>query len=157
MAARRRLLVINQYYWPGVEATAHLLSELCEALVEDFDVTVITGRLRHRPDLPHEQVHKGVRILRVESTAYDRAFLFRRGLNYLTYLFGGLRAALTAPRADVVLCGTDPPIAGNLGLLIGLRHRAPLVVISEDVFPEIAVALHRLRNPLVVGGLKLLV
>ena len=27
---RPRLLVFNQYYWPGVEATAHLLSELLE-------------------------------------------------------------------------------------------------------------------------------
>ena len=44
MAERRpRLLVLNQYYWPGVEATANLLTELCEALAEDFDVTVVTG------------------------------------------------------------------------------------------------------------------
>ena len=28
--AKPRLLVVNQYYWPGVEATAHLLTELCE-------------------------------------------------------------------------------------------------------------------------------
>ena len=32
--ARPHLLVFNQYYWPGVEATAHLLTELCEALAE---------------------------------------------------------------------------------------------------------------------------
>ncbi len=40
---RQRLLVLNQYYWPGVEATANLLTELCEALAADYDVTVITG------------------------------------------------------------------------------------------------------------------
>ena len=33
-----RLLVLNQYYWPGVEATAQLLTELCEALAEEADV-----------------------------------------------------------------------------------------------------------------------
>ena len=33
-AIRPRLLVFNQYYWPGVEATANLLTELCEALAE---------------------------------------------------------------------------------------------------------------------------
>ena len=45
---RPRLLVLNQYYWPGVEATAHLLSDLCAALADDFDVTVVTGRSPRR-------------------------------------------------------------------------------------------------------------
>src|ERR687883_73739 len=88
-----RLLVMNQYYWPGIEATAHLLSELSEALTADFDVTVVTGRVRSAPDLP----------------------------------------------------------------VVARRHRAPLVVISQDVFPEIAVRLKRLQNPLVVAVLRMLV
>jgi glycosyltransferase involved in cell wall biosynthesis len=60
-------------------------------------------------------------------------------------------------RVDAVLCGTDPPIVGNLGLIVARRHRAPLVVISEDVFPEIAVALHRLESGLLVRLLGVLV
>src|SRR5436305_2102041 len=54
MPVRRkpRLLVLNQYYWPGIEATAQLLTDLCEALTEDVDVKVITGVLHgheHEP------------------------------------------------------------------------------------------------------------
>jgi hypothetical protein len=41
-----RLLVLNQYYAPGIEATAQLLTELCEGLATEYDVTVVTGRLR---------------------------------------------------------------------------------------------------------------
>jgi putative colanic acid biosynthesis glycosyltransferase WcaI len=154
---RPRILVLNQYYWPGVEATAHLLSELCEALAEDFEITVVTGRLRGRPDLPAREVRHGVEILRVESAAHDRSQLFRRGLNYLTYLATALRTGLASPRVDAVVCGTDPPIVGDLGLIVARRHRAPLIVISEDVFPEIAVALHRLENGLLVRLLSVLV
>src|SRR3954463_12403325 len=83
---RRRLLVLNQYYWPGVEATAHLLTELCEALAADYDVTVVTGRLRGKEDAPDEEVRNGVRVLRVRSSVHDRAQLSRRGANYVTYL-----------------------------------------------------------------------
>jgi colanic acid biosynthesis glycosyl transferase WcaI len=154
---RPRILVLNQYYWPGVEATAHLLSELCEALSEDFEITVVTGRLRGRPDLPAREVRHGVEIRRVESAAHDRSQLFRRGLNYLTYLVTALRTGLALPRVDAVVCGTDPPIVGDLGLIVARRHRAPLIVISEDVFPEIAVALHRLENGLLVRLLSVLV
>src|SRR5262249_730989 len=42
---RPNILIINQYYWPGLEATAQLLTELAEDLTTDFDVTVITSVL----------------------------------------------------------------------------------------------------------------
>jgi colanic acid biosynthesis glycosyl transferase WcaI len=48
---------------------------------------------------------------------------------------------------------TDPPIVGDLGVAVGSRVGAQVLVISQDVFPEIATELDRLRNPAVVGVL----
>jgi colanic acid biosynthesis glycosyl transferase WcaI len=149
--------VLNQYYWPGVEATAHLLAELCEALAADFEITVVTGRLQGRGDLPSREVRNGVEIIRVESAAHDRTHLGRRALNYVTYLLQAFRSGIAQRRPDVVVCGTDPPIIGDVALAVARKHRVPLIVISEDVFPEIAVALHRLENGPLVGLLRLLV
>jgi glycosyltransferase involved in cell wall biosynthesis len=157
MPGRPRILLLNQYYWPGVEATAYLLAELCEALAAEYDITVVTGKVRGRPELPSRETRNGVQIVRVESAAYDRARLSRRALNYTTYLAQALRLGLVLPRPDVVLCGTDPPIVGAVASAVARRHRAPLVVISEDIFPEIAVALHRLESRPLVTILRLLV
>ena len=66
---RRRVLVLNQYYWPGVEATAQLLTELCEALAQDIDVKVVTGVLHGHEDEPRHVVQNGVTIVRVPSAA----------------------------------------------------------------------------------------
>src|SRR6202008_17183 len=93
-ATKPRLLVLNQYYWPGVEATAHLLSQLCEALTDDFEVTVVTGGLPGHDDLPAEEERNGVRIVRVRSTAYERSELHRRAANYVSYLLESVRTAL---------------------------------------------------------------
>jgi glycosyltransferase involved in cell wall biosynthesis len=49
---------------------------------------------------------------------------------------------------------TDPPIVGNIALLVARRFHVPLVVVSQDVFPEIAVELKRLRNPVLVRVLR---
>ena len=95
----RRILVLNQYYWPGVEATAHLLTELCEALAEDYDVEVVTGVLHGHEDEPRQIEHNGVRITRVASTSYERSELGRRAVNYVSYLGSALRHALTRPCA----------------------------------------------------------
>jgi colanic acid biosynthesis glycosyl transferase WcaI len=155
MIRRPRLLVLNGYYWPGVEATADLLTQLCEALASEYDVTVVTGAV---PDAgPSVSERNGVRIVRVASTAYERRRLSRRALNYVTYVTLATKASLGERRADVVLCMTDPPFLGAVAYLVARRFRAPLVVISQDVFPEIAVQLGRLENPAVVAVLRALV
>ena len=152
--SRPRLLVFNQYYWPGVEPTAHLLSELCAALASDFDVTVVTAKLQSEPGRVHREEHEGVEIVRVSSTAFDRSSLPLRALNYATYLLGSLRTGLTAAPPDVVLCMTDPPVIADVALVVARRFDAPVVVVSQDVFPEIAIELRRLENKIVIEVLR---
>ena len=154
---RPRLLVLNQYYKPGVEATAQLLSELCEALAAEYDVRVLTGRVRGHESQPTRSLERGVEVLRVRSTTFERSRLGLRALNYLTYLALGLLRGLFSPRPDLVLCMTDPPLVGDVALLVARRFRVPLLVISEDVFPEIAIRLRRIENPVLVGILRRLI
>ena len=154
---RPRLLVLNQYYWPGVEATAQLLTELCEALAEEMDIRVVTGVLHGHENEPRNLVHNGVRLSRVPSTSFERSKFAARASNYITYLGNALLRSLRGPRPDVVLCMTDPPIIADIALMVARRYRAPLVVISQDVFPEIAVQLKRLENPALMRLLRSLV
>lgn len=154
MPRRPRLLVLNQYYWPGVEATANLLTELCEALAETHDVTVVTGASR---GLPSRQVRNGVSIVRVRSTTYDRSHLFRRAANYVTYGLGLVWSAMLSTRPDIVVCMTDPPFIGSIARVVAARFRVPLLIIMQDVFPEVAVRLRRLRSPVSARVLRLLI
>jgi glycosyltransferase involved in cell wall biosynthesis len=150
-----RILVLNQYYAPGLEATAQLLAALCEGIADEFDIHVVTGRLRDREGgEPGRFERNGVDVERVRSTAFDRRRLALRALNYLTFLVQSLRAGLAAEKPDVVFCMTDPPIIANIALVVARRFRVPLVVVSQDVFPEVAVELRRLTNPAVVRVLR---
>jgi colanic acid biosynthesis glycosyl transferase WcaI len=150
---RPRLLVLNQYYAPGVEATAHLLAELCEELADEFEITVVTGMVASARR--GRSSSRGVDVVRVDSTSYDRSRLSLRAVNYLTYLGLSFWEALKVDRPDVVLCMTDPPVIADLALVVARRFGVPLVVVSQDVFPEVAVALKRLDNPALVEVLRL--
>jgi colanic acid biosynthesis glycosyl transferase WcaI len=156
-SARKRLLVLNQYYWPGVEATANLLTDLCEGLAETYDVRVVTGVLHDHENDPRTLTRNGVAVHRVRSTAYDRTGRVARASNYFTYLGGALGFGLVAERPDLVLCMTDPPMVGAVGLAVARRFRVPLVVVCQDVFPETAQKLGRLTNPVAVGTLRRIV
>jgi colanic acid biosynthesis glycosyl transferase WcaI len=154
---RPRVLVLNQYYWPAVEATANLLTELCEALAPVYDITVVTAVTRGHEDEPRRAQRNGVRIVRVPATAFERSRLAARAANYATYLLNALREALRGPRPDLVACMTDPPMVGDVGVAVARRYGVPLLVISQDVFPEIALELKRLENPFLIGVLRRLV
>ena len=157
-AARKpRLLLLNQYFRPGVEATAQLLAELAEALAEEMEVVVVTGHVRGRSDLSAREQHGGLETRRVRATTFDRVRIPARAANYVTYLLSALADGLRLRRVDVVLCGTDPPVIGDVALLVARRHSAPLVVITEDVFPEIALALGRLNEGVLARLLRSLV
>jgi colanic acid biosynthesis glycosyl transferase WcaI len=140
-----RLLVLNQYYRPGVEATARLLTELCESLAGEYVVTVVCGTTTGAG--PGVESRNGVKVIRVPSTAFHRGRMPLRATNYLTYLVLALIRGLVAERPDVVFAQTDPPFAGLVGLLVARRFGVPLVVGVKDLLPETAVEFGGLRSP----------
>jgi putative colanic acid biosynthesis glycosyltransferase WcaI len=151
----KRLLVLNQYYWPGIEATAQLLTELCEGLAGKYRITVVAGTTAGAG--PGKQVRNGVEIIRVPSTAFSRRRLPARAFNYLTYVTLAALRGLGTRRPDLVLCGTDPPFVGAAACLVARRFDVPLVAVMKDVFPETAVELGRLESPVVVAALDRLI
>ena len=143
-----RLLVVNQYYWPGVEATAQLLTELCEALADEYEIRVLSRACSTATSSRRSgSVRNGVEIVRVRVDLV-RARKPRPARAELRRLHRQ-RAARGPDRSrpDVVLCMTDPPMIGD----VGARGRAavPGATCSssaEDVFPEIAIAARAARK-----------
>ncbi|MBD0328660.1 MAG: glycosyltransferase family 4 protein [Thermoleophilia bacterium] len=150
---RPRLLVVNQYYRPGIEATARVLTELCEALADEWEITVVAGTVAGAAGAGRER-RNGVHVRRVASTAFARRRRSLRALNYLSYLLLALAAGVRERRPDVVLAMTDPPLVGAVAAAVARRHRAPLVAVSQDVFPEVAEALGQLARPAVAALLR---
>src|SRR4051812_33473921 len=72
----RRLLFINQYYWPDHASTAQHLTDLAESLaVEGHEVHVLCAQGRYQPGAPRppaREVHNGVQIHRVPATSLGR-------------------------------------------------------------------------------------
>jgi colanic acid biosynthesis glycosyl transferase WcaI len=73
-----------------------------------------------------------------------------RALNYFSFLAGALVRVWSIPRPDVVVAMTDPPVIGVIGVLVARRHRVPFVQVYMDLYPDIAVALHRVDNRVLV-------
>jgi glycosyltransferase involved in cell wall biosynthesis len=76
--------------------------------------------------------------------------------NYGTYLGCSLAGALAMTRPDVVIALTDPPPVGLIGLLVARLHGVPFVLVTQDIFPDVAIQLGRLTNSNVATVLRFL-
>lgn len=160
------MLLVNQYFWPDMAATAQLLTDLAEDLAAaGWDVTVLAGRGSYAPGrpgrLPGRERHGKVEIRRVRCTNFGRGNVLGRLVDYITFLAmagafvafsrwtRGRAAGEAAPgqqwRAGaggrpVVVCLSTPPLLALVGLAAQARG-AGFVVKVEDLYPEVAVAL----------------
>src|SRR4051794_22090156 len=125
LVRRPRILVFNQYYAPAFESTAQLLTQLCESLEPDYDVTVVTGVVPGAG--PARDVINGVDVHRVWSTSFPRRRLSLRGANYLSYVGSSLWGGVTERKPDLILCMSDPPFMPAFARIVGRRFRSPYV------------------------------
>ncbi len=151
----RRLLFVNQYYWPDHASTAQHLADLAEHLAaRGHDVHVLCGRGGYKPGVARparREAHNGVTIHRVDTTSLGRKSTLTRMVDYLSFYVRACILALLLPRFDVVTTLTTPPIIGLLGTLLRRLKGSKHAYWSMDLHPDASIALGRMspRNPVV--------
>nr|WP_303652817.1 glycosyltransferase family 4 protein [Paludisphaera mucosa] len=151
----KRLLFINQYYWPDHASTAQHLTDLAESLAaRGFECHVLCAQGRYQPGEPTppaEEVRKGVHIHRVKATSLGRKSTLSRMTDYLSFYARAFVKALRLPRPDVVVTLTTPPIIGLVGAILRRLKGSTHVCWSMDLHPDASLALKRMspKNPIV--------
>lgn len=148
---RPGVLILNRSYWPDAEATGQLLTELCEDLSTEFDLTVIAGQPNQNPagalckSWGFDR-HNGVAIRRVPHIKLGKKSLRGRAVNMLTYLAGAAATAMCVSRPAAVVVETDPFLLPIVGRWLQWRHRCRLIVYLQDIYPDVAIALGKVRE-----------
>ena len=153
----RRLLFVNQYYWPDHASTAQHLADLAESLAaREFECHVLCAQSRYGPSdqpRPAYEVHQGVHIHRVPATSLGRKSTLTRMVDYLSFYARAVLKAACMPRFDAVVTLTTPPIIGLIGTVMRRLKGTPHVYWSMDLHPDASLALRRMspHNPVVRG------
>ena len=137
-----RVWFINRFYWPDEPATAQMLGDLAEALAaRGWPVSVIAS---HPGDAqtPTEEIRNGVEIHRRRGLRRGRTAVGGKLGAYLLFLLGaGWQTLLSLRQGDVVVAMTDPPMLGVVLWPIVALRRARLLHWTQDIYPEVAMAL----------------
>ncbi len=157
--AMPRVLFVNRSYWPDVEATGQLLTQLCEDLAGEFDVSVLAGQPNQNirqegfRSVGSEQ-HRGVTIHRVQHTRFPKRSFAGRLINLVSFFAAAWRHGRRIERPDVLVVESDPFLLPLLGRSWRRRHRCRFVVYLQDVYPDVAVALGKVREGWFTGWLR---
>ena len=154
-----KILIINQHFYPEVAATGQLLLDLCEDLVKDgYRVKVITenpnGDLDRKNKILKRENYKGIEILRLKNTTFNKYRMSGRILNYLTFHFLVFFQILFYERPDLVLVLSTPPFISFHGLILKILKKVKTVYIIQDLFPDLVVELGKIRNKYFINVLE---
>jgi len=154
-----KILVINQHFYPEIAATGQLLLDLCEDLVKaEYKVKVITGNpnsdLNENKKVLGKENYKGIEILRLKNTTFNKYKMSGRILNYLTFHFLVFFQILFCKRPDLVLVLSTPPFISFYGLMLKVLKKIKTIYIVQDLFPDLVVELGKIKNKYFINVLK---
>ena len=151
--AMRSIYIINQCYYPDIDATGQMMTDLAEDLAKSgMKVSVIAGRNDRR--LPKRETVKGVDVFRVGVLRLNKKILLFRYLNYISFFPLVFMKVLFRPKPDCIFILSSPPFMYLLGWMLKTIKKSKLILNVQDLYPEVAVKLGLIKNRLLIKSLE---
>jgi glycosyltransferase involved in cell wall biosynthesis len=155
-----RVTFLTHYFPPEIGAAQTRLSELATLLTEAGDhVTVVTPFPNYPTGVIHpgyrgkrsmEESMDGVRVLRTWTYATRNRGFFKRILNHLSFSFSAYSALRRMGPTDVFYVQSPPLFVGIAALGMSRIKRVPFVFNVSDIWPQSAIELGALHNPIAI-------
>ncbi len=153
------VLLIHQVFASPSEAGGTRHYELLSRLVKSgHRATVVASNLSYLSGASvvgeskwiAEQDVEGIRVLRAYTyPTLHRSFVWRV-ISFLSFMLTAVWAGWKAGKVDVVM-GTSPPLTQPLSAwAIAVLRRRPFLLEIRDLWPEFAIDMGVLRNPVLI-------
>jgi colanic acid biosynthesis glycosyl transferase WcaI len=154
-----KFLIVSQVYWPDSTAVSQILTDLAEDLVRrGHQVSVIaSSRDYEQPKrtFPGREVHGGVRIERIDLTAFGKRHIIGRVIDAVSFNVRLFFKLLAVPKGDYdVLIGlTVPPLVSFVSVRIARWKDMKFAYWAMDLQPELSIATGYVKKDSLVARL----
>lgn len=146
-----KIAIVDRYFYPDLQATAVYLTEIARFLAERHDVTVYCAPPSgFRASDQHHLGKERLVVKTVFGFSFSKRFIALRILNYISFIISCFLTVLFAPKPDVLMVQTTPPLNSFFVALAALLRRMPLVYVINDLFPETALGTGTLKDGFLV-------
>lgn len=160
---KKHLLVYAHYFYPDVASTGQLLTEVCESLTDDFNVTVIcvvpsyTGKIKdeYKNNRFYYENYKGMNLIRVRVPEFNKGSKFSRIKNIVVYFLNSILATFKVKNVDVIFTISQPPVLGGMLGRIGKSiKKCKFIYNIQDFNPEQVEAVGYFKNKFILNVAK---
>ena len=153
-----RILFLSHYFPPeGAAASARTFAHCKRWASLGHDVTIITcvpnyptgilypgykNRLRQIEEI------EGIRVVRVLTYLAPNKAVWKRIVNYVSYMMMAIISSLFERRTDIVIATSGQFFCGLAGVFIGKIWRRPLLLEIRDLWPESIKAVGAMQSGL---------
>jgi len=160
-----KIFLMTQNFYPEPGAPTNRLLSFARALAANkHDVTVIcefacypSGVLEKRDKyrLYRKEIFENFRIVRTWVIPTRRANLISRLANYFSYMISAFFVGLFLKKPNLIIASSPPLFVGPSAVLLSKIFRLPLIADIRDLWPEDAIVLGHLKNPVAIWGGRL--
>jgi len=133
------------------EFARHLIEKGHEVTVVASNLSYLTGKSTVRElRLVRKEILDGVQVLRAYTySALHRSFIWRV-ISFFSFMLTSLIAAMRVKHIDLVM-GTSPPMfQAASAWFVSVVRRRPFLLEIRDLWPEFAIGMGVLRNPILI-------
>ncbi|MEM5016264.1 glycosyltransferase family 4 protein [Metabacillus indicus] len=150
---KKKIVFVINYFYPDLASTGQLMTELCQDLIDDFDITVIAAQ----PGYAGEKalINKTfetdyldqIKIIRIRLPEVDKTSKLSRIKYIFSYFALANIALLKEKRVDIIYTISQPPVLGGvIGTIGKFLKRSKHIYNIQDFNPEQAAAISYTNN-----------
>ncbi|ACI20970.1 lipopolysaccharide biosynthesis protein [Thermodesulfovibrio yellowstonii DSM 11347] len=158
-----RVLLITDSYPPEIRSASHLMLELAEGLRDrGFDVTVATTYPEYNLDneqrnikYPEFTEENQIKVIRIKTLPHHNVNFIIRGISQISmpYIFEN-KIKKYLKKAEIIIVYSPPMPLAMLGAKLKKNFNAKFLLNVQDIFPQNAIDLGVLKNPLLIKFFK---
>jgi len=153
-------LIMTSLFFPEISANSARMTTLAEKLhAEGMDVTVVTAFPYYSKDFGLEyknrfvvkEDYNGINVVRTYTSVVRRNTIYRRLITFLSYMVSSaVYSVLARKKFDIVISISPPFFTLAAAILVSKIRRIPLVIDIQDLYPDTAIELGKLKNSLLI-------
>jgi glycosyltransferase involved in cell wall biosynthesis len=158
---KRNLLLLCQHFYPEMVSTGLHMTELTTRLVKLFpenDIRVFCSnpsKSAFKQEVNKFETFEGVKIYRTGNRGEEHGkglwgrfiFAFRYFISAFIFTFGSRK------EIDLIIITTNPPFIGFIALLMKVCFAKPYLLITYDIYPDIAIKLGVIKGNSLIAGI----
>jgi colanic acid biosynthesis glycosyl transferase WcaI len=155
-----KILIVSDAYPPEIRSASHLMQELAEELRDrGHAVTVATCQPQYnlaentaKQVYAEDTLEAGIRVIRIHTLPHHKVNFIVRGISQLSlpYIFWFKLKKYLKGGIDAVVVYSPPLPLWKLGHFVKKAYAARFVLNIQDIFPQNAIDLGALRNPMLI-------